>query len=257
VKVVILAGGFGTRISEESTIRPKPMVEIGDKPILWHIMKIYAAHGLTDFVISAGYKSYVIKEYFTNYYLHLTDVTVDLGANEVTTHTSRAEPWRVTIADTGETTMTGGRIKRVADYLDEGTFCMTYGDCVAAIDIERLVTFHREQGVLATVTAIQPPGRFGALELHEGETKIASFHEKPRGDGAWVNGGFFVLEPGIIDYIDEDRTIWEREPMERLARDGQLAAYRHTDYWQNLDTLRDKMVLEAQWNSGEAPWKTW
>jgi glucose-1-phosphate cytidylyltransferase len=257
VKVVILAGGFGTRISEESAIRPKPMVEVGGRPIVWHIMKIYAAYGLTDFVISAGYRSYVIKEFFANYFLHMTDVTFDLRANSMTPHASKVESWRVTVADTGEATMTGGRIKRVASHLDGDTFCMTYGDCVAAIDIHELLAFHREQGVLATVTAIQPPGRFGALGLHEGEHKVASFHEKPHGDGAWVNGGFFVLEPGVLDYIDDDASIWEREPMERLAQQGLLAAYRHTGYWQNLDTLRDKIVLEERWTSGDAPWKVW
>jgi glucose-1-phosphate cytidylyltransferase len=255
VKAVILAGGYGTRISEESSIRPKPMVEIGGRPILWHIMKIYDAYGTREFVVAAGFKSTVIKEFFANYFLHLTDVTFDLTANAMTAHDSAVEPWTVTVADTGEDAMTGGRLKAVAQYLDGGTFCMTYGDCVAAIDIHALVAYHREHGKLATLTAIQPPGRFGALNL-EGDV-VTSFHEKPRGDGAWVNGGFFVLEPGALDYVEGEQTIWEREPMERLAADGQLAAFRHEGYWQNLDTLRDKMILEAEWSSGQPPWKVW
>jgi glucose-1-phosphate cytidylyltransferase len=255
VKAVILAGGHGTRISEESAVRPKPMVEVGGRPIVWHIMKIYAAHGITDFVISAGYKSNVIKEYFANYFLHMSDITFDLRANSMTTHASAVEPWKVTIVDTGDATMTGGRLKRVKEHV--GTFCMTYGDCVAALDITALIEFHRERNALATVTAIQPPGRFGALALDEGGERIASFHEKPQGDGGWVNGGFFVLEPAAIDYIAQDDTTWEQEPMERLAQDGALAAYRHSGYWQNLDTLRDKMVLEDHWASGSAPWKVW
>ena len=257
MKAVILAGGFGTRISEESTVRPKPMVEIGGKPILWHIMKIYASHGVRDFVICAGYRGYMIKEYFANYFLHMADVTFDLETNEMTTHTTAAEPWRVTIVDTGENTMTGGRLKRVRDFVGGEAFCMTYGDCVSDIDIGALADFHRSQGVLTTVTAIQPPGRFGALGLREGTDKVAAFHEKPVGDGGWVNGGFFVLEPAALDYIDGDDTIWEREPLERLAHDGMLAAYRHAGYWQNMDTLRDKMILEQQWSSEAPPWKTW
>jgi len=257
MKVVILAGGYGTRISEESAVRPKPMVEIGEMPILWHIMKIYAAHGLTDFVISAGYKSHVIKEYFATYYLRRADVTFDLAANSMTTHGTEAEPWRVTVVDTGDATMTGGRVLRVRDHIGDETFCLTYGDCVADVNIGALVDFHREHGVLATVTAVQPPGRFGTLELrHEGD-RIEEFVEKPRGDGGWVNGGFFVLEPGALDYIAEDSTVWERGPMEQLARDGQLAAYRHEGYWQPMDTLRDKMVLEEHWAKGTAPWKVW
>jgi glucose-1-phosphate cytidylyltransferase len=255
VKAVILAGGYGTRLSEETGVRPKPMVEIGGTPIIWHIMKIYAAHGITDFVVSAGYKSYVIKEYFANYFLHASDVTFDLRKNEITTHVSRAEPWRVTVADTGDATMTGGRIKRVAEHLDGQTFCMTYGDCVSDIDVTALVEFHRAEGALATLTAVQPPGRFGALALEGG--RVETFHEKPEGDGGWVNGGFFVLEPGALDYIADDSTVWEREPMERLADDGRLAAYKHSGFWQPMDSLRDRMVLEEQWSSGSPPWKTW
>ena len=257
MKAVILAGGFGTRLSEETGVRPKPMVEIGGKPIIWHIMKIYSAHGIDEFVIAAGYKSHLLKEYFANYFLHTSDVTFDLANNTVTTHSSTSEPWRVTVVDTGDDTMTGGRLRRLRDYLGPGTFCMTYGDCLARIDVTRLVDFHREQNVLATLTAIQPPGRFGALALHEGEAKIERFHEKPTGDGGWVNGGFFVLEPGVLEYIDADTTVWEREPLERLAHEGKLAAYRHVDYWQNMDSLRDKVVLEEEWSSGEAAWKVW
>jgi glucose-1-phosphate cytidylyltransferase len=254
---VILAGGFGTRISEESSIRPKPMVEIGGMPIIWHIMKIYAAHGITDFVVCAGYKGYMVKEYFANYFLHRSDVTIDLANNSVTAHLTSAEPWKVTIVDTGGETMTGGRIKRVAEYLDDETFCMTYGDCVSNIDVDALIELHRGEGVLATVTAIQPPGRFGSLSLTDGDVRIRGFHEKPVGDGGWVNGGFFVLERAVLDYIEGDATIWEREPMERLANEGKLAAYRHGGYWQNMDTLRDRTLLEQQWQTGEAPWKKW
>jgi glucose-1-phosphate cytidylyltransferase len=257
MKVVLLAGGYGTRISEESAVRPKPMVEVGGRPILWHIMKIFGAYGCTDFVVSAGYKSHVIKEYFATYFLHVTDVTFDLAANSVTPHQGTAEPWRVTVADTGVQTMTGGRLKRVARFLDDETFCLTYGDCVANIDLPALLDFHREQNTLATVTAIQPPGRFGALGLQEGDSRPHSFEEKPRGDGGWVNGVFFVLEPGVLDFIDSDDSIWEREPMERLAAAGELSAYRHSGYWQNLDTLRDKMVLEELWEAGDPPWKVW
>jgi glucose-1-phosphate cytidylyltransferase len=257
VKAVILAGGYGTRLSEETGVRPKPMVEIGGMPMIWHIMKIYSAHGITDFVVSAGYKSYVIKEYFSNYFLHRSDVTFELDSGTMTVHSTAAEPWRVTVVDTGDRTMTGGRIARVAEHLDGEAFCLTYGDCVSDLDIRRLVDFHREQGVLATLTAIQPPGRFGAVGLREGETRIGSFHEKPAGDGGWVNGGFFVLEPGALDYVAGDETVWEAEPLEGLARDGKLAAYRHDGYWQNMDSLRDKMVLEELWASGNAPWKIW
>lgn len=256
MKAVILAGGYGTRISEESAVRPKPMVEIGDKPIIWHIMKHYSAHGIDDFVVSAGYKSHMIKEYFANYVMRESDLTVDLGANKISMHTTPPEAWKVTIVDTGDATMTGGRLKRVREFIGDETFCMTYGDCVSDLDIAKLVAFHRDQRVLTTLTAIQPPGRFGALSLGHGD-KIGSFEEKPKGDLGWVNGGFFVLEPGAIDYIDGDPTIWEREPLERLAADGQLAAYRHPGYWQNMDTLRDKMVLEELWSSGAPPWKVW
>jgi len=220
-------------------------------------MKIYSVHGINDFVIAAGYKSYLIKEYFANYFLHMSDVTIDLVENRMTTHSSAVEPWRVTIVETGDNTMSGGRIKRLRDYVGGETFCMTYGDCLARIDVTRLVEFHRQQGVHATLTAIQPPGRFGALGLHENEVKIQSFHEKPSGDGGWVNGGFFVLGSEALDYIEGDSTVWEREPLERLAQDGKLAAYRHEGYWQNMDSLRDKIVLEEQWASGEAPWKVW
>ena len=257
MKAVILAGGFGTRISEESTIRPKPMVEIGGKPILWHIMKLYAARGVAEFVICAGYRGSMIKDYFANYFLHRSDVTIDLASSSITTHSSDAEDWRVTIVDTGEDTMTGGRLKRVAAFVGDGTFFMTYGDCVSDVDLDALLAVHRSEGALATVTAIQPPGRFGALVLAEDHTRISAFHEKPTGDGGWVNGGFFVVEPAALDYVDGDATVWEREPLERLAADGNLAAYRHTGYWQNMDTLRDKMVLERQWASTAAPWKTW
>ena len=254
MKAVILAGGFGTRISEESAVRPKPMVEIGGHPILWHIMKIYSAHGIGEFVICAGFKGNQIKEYFANYVLNTSDVTFDLAANEIERHASTGEAWKVTVVDTGEDTMTGGRLKRIAPYVDD-TFCMTYGDCVSDIDVRALVAYHREHGVLATLTAIQPPGRFGALDL-EGD-RIAHFMEKPRGDGGWVNGGFFVLEPAALGYIDGDESIWEREPMQTLAHEGKLAAYRHEGYWQNMDTLRDRMVLEEQWASGSPPWKIW
>jgi glucose-1-phosphate cytidylyltransferase len=257
MKVVILAGGHGTRISEESAVRPKPMVEIGEMPILWHIMKIYAAHGHTDFVVSAGYKSHIIKEYFATYHLRRSDITFDLATNSVTTHGGDAEDWRVTVVDTGEATMTGGRVLRVREYLGDEPFCLTYGDCVGDVDIGKLVEFHRDHGVLATVTAVQPPGRFGTLNLRHEGSRIEEFVEKPRGDGGWVNGGFFVLEPGALDYISGESTVWEREPMENLARDGQLVAYRHEGYWQPMDTLRDKTVLEERWASGDAPWKVW
>jgi glucose-1-phosphate cytidylyltransferase len=257
VKAVILAGGYGTRISEESAVRPKPMVEIGGKPILWHIMKIYAAGKVDEFVICAGYRSYMIKEFFANYALHTTDVTVDLRDNRVEWHTRTAEPWRVTIVDTGDGTMTGGRLKRVRDYIGDETFFMTYGDCVADIDVCRLLEQHRSWGGLVTLTAIQPPGRFGAMVLSEGEHTIESFQEKPHGDGAWVNGGFFVVEPEALDYIKNDATVWERAPLEAIAHGGKLCAYRHEGFWHPMDTLRDKTVLEELWASGRAPWKVW
>jgi glucose-1-phosphate cytidylyltransferase len=257
VKVVILAGGYGTRISEESAVRPKPMVEIGGMPIIWHIMKIYSAQGLNDFVICLGYKGHMIKDFFANYALRASDVTFDLHANRRTTLSNNVEPWTVTLIDTGDKTMTGGRIKRVREFVGDETFCLTYGDCLAALDVKALVDFHREQEALATLTAVQPPGRFGVIALGEDETKISTFEEKPRGDGAWISGGFFVLEPKVLDYIEGDDTVWEREPLETLAREGNLAAYKHRAYWQNMDSLRDKIVLESQWDSGSPPWKIW
>jgi glucose-1-phosphate cytidylyltransferase len=255
VKAVILAGGYGTRISEESAVRPKPMVEIGEKPILWHIMKIYSAYGIDEFVIAAGYRGYMIKEYFANYFLHTTDITIDLPTREIQALASTAEPWKVTIVDTGEGTMTGGRLKRLREHVGEQTFCLTYGDCVTDLDIAKEVEFHRVAGALATLAAVQPPGRFGVLTLHD--DRVASFLEKPAGEGGWVNGGFFVVEPAVLDYIEGDETVWEREPMERLAQEGKLAAYRHAGFWQPMDTLRDKVLLEQQWASGQAPWKIW
>ena len=256
MKAVILAGGYGTRISEESAVRPKPMVDIGEKPIIWHIMKLYAAHGVTEFVIAAGYKGYVIKEYFANYYLHTTDVTVDLNTNALTPHASSAEPWKVTIVDTGDGTQTGGRLARLRDFIGDGTFCLTYGDCVSDLDVTREIQFHRDSGALATVTAVQPPGRFGSLTL-QGGVDVAHFMEKPMGDGGWINGGFFVFEPMILDYIEGDDTMLEGEPLERLAVEGRLKAFKHTGFWHPMDTLRDKMVLERMWTVGEAPWRVW
>jgi glucose-1-phosphate cytidylyltransferase len=255
MKAIILAGGLGTRISEETHLKPKPMIEIGGKPILWHVLKIYAAHGITDFIICAGYKSYVIKEYFANYFLHQSDVTFDLKENRMEVHHHRAEPWRVTIADTGEATMTGGRLKRVREYLGNETFCMTYGDGVGDVNITEAIALHRRSGRQATLTGVQPPGRFGALEV-EGDL-IRRFQEKPDGDGSWINGGFFVLEPSVIDHIADDTTLWEKQPLERLAQAGQLNLYRHPGFWQPMDTLRDKQHLEDLWASGKAPWKIW
>jgi glucose-1-phosphate cytidylyltransferase len=256
MKAVILAGGMGTRLSEETSTRPKPMIEIGGKPILWHILKIYSAHGINDFVICLGYKGYIIKEYFANYFLHMSDVTFDMAAtNRMEVHDAKAEPWRVTLVDTGEQTMTGGRLKRVQRYLGNEDFCFTYGDGVGDVDITALIALHRREGRLATVTATQPPGRFGALRIES--TRIAGFHEKPQGDGGWINGGYFVLSPRVLDYIDDDTTIWEREPLEGLARDNQLSAHLHHGFWQPMDTLRDKMHLEELWNNGNAPWKCW
>jgi glucose-1-phosphate cytidylyltransferase len=257
MKAVILAGGFGTRISEESAVRPKPMVEIGGEPILWHIMKIYSAHGINDFVVCLGYKGYLIKEYFHDYYLRMADVTIDIRNHRVEVHRNGAEPWRITLVETGGSTMTGGRIKRVRDHVGDETFCMTYGDGVGDVNVTDLVAFHRRRKVLGTLTAVQPPGRFGAFTLSEDDGRIGGFREKPAGDGAWINGGFFVLEPEVFDYIGGDSTVWEREPLERLARDGQLAAYRHRGFWQPMDTLRDKTVLNELWESGRAPWKVW
>lgn len=255
MKVVILAGGMGTRISEETAVRPKPMVEIGGKPILWHIMKIYSSHGLNDFIICLGYKGYVIKEYFANYFLHMSDVTFDMAKNRMDVHQNSAEPWRVTLVDTGESTMTGGRIRRIRKYLDEEDFCLTYGDGVGDVNIARLIAFHKTRGTLATLTATKPPGRFGSINLIE--SKVINFQEKPEGDGAWINGGFFVLSPKVLDYIEGDDTVWERAPMERLALEGQISAYLHEGFWQPMDTLRDKTHLEELWASGKAPWKRW
>lgn len=259
MKAVILAGGYGTRISEESSIRPKPMVDIGGKPILWHIMKIYSSHGINDFVICCGYKAYMIKEYFANYFLHTADVTFDMRYNSMQVHQAVAEPWKVTLVDTGEKTMTGGRIKRVREFIGNEPFCMTYGDGVGDVDITALIEYHRTQRTLATLTAVQPPGRFGAFTLDTDEGRITSFYEKPDGDGegAYINGGYFVLDPKVIDYIGDDSTVWEREPLERLAHDGQLSAYRHHGFWQPMDTLRDKHYLEELWQKDNAPWKQW
>jgi glucose-1-phosphate cytidylyltransferase len=258
MKAVILAGGFGTRLSEETAVRPKPMVEIGGRPIIWHIMRSYAAHGIDDFIVCCGYRGEVLKEYFLNYSRWESDLTVDLSSGDVKVHRGAREPWRVTLIDTGLDTMTGGRLRRIRSYLDDETFCLTYGDGVSDVPISDLVAFHQAQGALATLTAVQPPGRFGALTLHQGEDRIAHFMEKPSngdgGDEAWINGGYFVLEPEAIDFIDGDATVWEREPMERLAREGQLAAYRHQGFWQPMDTLRDKHLLEDLWERGEAPW---
>jgi glucose-1-phosphate cytidylyltransferase len=257
MKAVILAGGLGTRLSEETALRPKPMVEIGGKPILWHIMKMYAHHGINDFVICCGYKGYVIKEYFANYFLHMSDITFDMQANSMQVHQKRAEPWKVTLVDTGDDSMTGGRLARVAAHVkDEEAFCLTYGDGVADVDIGASIEFHRQHGKLATLTATYPPGRFGALDIQNQQVK--SFKEKPRGDGALINGGFFVLSPKVLSYIQQgDSTIWEQEPLAELAQDGELMAYQHDGFWQPMDTLRDKHHLEELWASGQAPWKKW
>ncbi len=257
MKAVILAGGLGTRISEETTVKPKPMVEIGGQPILWHIMKIYSSHGVNDFIICCGYKGHVIKEYFANYSLHRSDVTFDFRNNKTKIHANNSEPWTVTLVDTGPTTMTGGRLKRVKKYIGNETFCFTYGDGLADINIKELVDFHKQQNTAATLTATQPPGRFGAFTLGHDQMKITSFHEKPTGDGAWINGGYFVLEPQVIDYIEDDASVWEQEPLQGLARDSMLAAYKHCGFWQPMDTLRDKHYLEGLWDEGKAPWKTW
>lgn len=254
MKAVILAGGLGTRLSEETSTRPKPMVEIGGRPILWHILKIYSAHGINDFVICAGYKGYIIKEYFANYFLHMSDVTFDMVNNTMKVHQKKAEPWKVTIVDTGDDTMTGGRIKRIANYVD-GTFCCTYGDGVGDIDITSLISYHKTTGRKATLTGVQPPGRFGALELEQ--DRVVSFQEKPEGDGSWINGGFFVLEPSVLDEIENDSTIWERKPLESLASQQQLGIYKHPGFWRPMDTLRDKHELENLWETGTAPWKKW
>lgn len=256
MKAVILAGGLGTRLSEETESRPKPMVDIGGKPILWHIMKMYSAHGINDFVICCGYKGYVIKEYFANYFLHMSDVTFNMRDNNMEVHNKRAEPWNVTLVDTGENSMTGGRLRRVADYIkDEEAFCFTYGDGVGDIDITETIRFHKDHGKVATLTATFPPGRFGALDIHN--RQVVSFKEKPKGDGALINGGFFVLTPKVLDYLVNDSSVWEQAPLMRLAEDDELMAYEHDGFWQPMDTLRDKHLLEELWNSGNAPWKIW
>lgn len=255
MKAVILAGGYGTRLSEETAVRPKPMVEIGGKPILWHIMKIFSAYGIHEFVICCGYKGYMIKDYFSSYFMQMSDITFDMNDNKMHVHANGSDPWKVTLVDTGEKTMTGGRLKRVGQYIGKEAFCFTYGDGVSDIDIGRLVKFHEEKKTLATLTAVQPPGRFGILTLEK--DRVVSFREKPQGDGAWINGGFFVLEPAVIDYIDDDSTVWEQEPLRRLAQDDMLSAYRHYGFWHPMDTLRDKHVLEDLWESGKAPWKKW
>ncbi len=257
MKAVILAGGLGTRLSEETTIKPKPMVEIGGRPVLWHIMKIYSAYGINDFIICCGYKGYVIKEYFANYFLHMSDVTFDMRFNQMNIHCGYAEPWRVTLVDTGDQTMTGGRLKRVKEHIGSETFCFTYGDGVSNVNIKDLIAFHKRQKTLATLTASQPPGRFGAICLGEEQSKITSFREKPEGDGAWVNSGYFVLEPEVIELIPDDSTVWEQEPLQKLAQMDQLSAFKHNDFWQPMDTLRDKTYLEEQWQNGNAPWKVW
>lgn len=257
MKAVILAGGLGTRLSEETSLRPKPMVEVGGRPILWHIMKIYSSHGVNDFVICCGYKGYVIKEFFANYLLHRSDVTIDIQNNRLDIHQNTAEPWRVTLVDTGDNSGTGGRLRRVREYLDDETFFFTYGDGVSNVDLKALLEFHKSQNTLATLTAVQPPGRYGAFKMSEDKSRILNFREKPAGDGAWINGGFFALEPKAIDYVDHDEVFWEEEPLGRIAEDGQLSAYMHHGYWQSMDTLRDKHVLEGLWQKGEAPWKTW
>ena len=255
MKAVILAGGLGTRISEETNLKPKPMVEIGGRPILWHVMKIYSTYGINDFIICAGYKSYVIKEYFANYFLHMSDVTFDMSANQMEVHERRSEPWRVTIIDTGETTMTAGRLKRRGKYKGNETFSFTNGDGVGNLDIASLISFHKRSGCRATLTGVQPPGRYGALDIKD--NRVAHFQEKPEGDGSWINGGFFVLEPSVIDLIADDKTVWEREPLEILAAESQLSVFKHGGFWQPMDTLRDKVYLEELWASGKAPWKLW
>lgn len=256
MKAVILAGGLGTRISEETSVRPKPMVDIGGKPILWHIMKMYSAHGVNDFVICCGYKGYVIKEYFANYFLHMSDVTFDMQNNQMSVHQRKAEPWSVTLVDTGEETMTGGRLRYIADHVqDDPAFCLTYGDGVADVDIHALIEFHRGHGKAATITAVQPPGRYGALRM-DGDL-VEGFLEKPRGDGGWINGGFFVLAPSCLAQVSDDTTVWEAEPLTNLAEQGELMAFKHDGFWQPMDTLRDKILLEDLWRSGRAPWKTW
>ncbi len=255
MKAVILAGGYGTRISEETHLKPKPMIEIGGKPILWHIMKLYSSFGINDFVICCGYKGYMIKEYFANYFLHMSDVTFDMKNNSMEVHHKFVEPWTVTLVDTGLDTMTGGRLKKIKEYVEDDTFCCTYGDGLSDIDISELISFHKNQNTFATVTAVQPPGRFGILDIRN--RKVSNFIEKPTGDGSWINGGFFVLQPEIFDYISDEKTIWEKEPLEKLSKDNQLSAHKHEGFWQPLDTLRDKNLLEELWTNGKAPWKKW
>ena len=255
MKAVILAGGLGTRLSEETSVRPKPMVEIGGMPILWHIMKIYSAYGINDFIICCGYKGYMIKEFFSNYFLRICDITFDLKNNKMEVHQNDVEPWRVTLIDTGEKTMTGGRLRKVGQYVRNETFCFTYGDGVSDINIKELIDFHKKEKTLATLTAVQPPGRFGIITLRG--NRVTNFREKPHEDGAWINGGFFVLQPEVIDYIEDDFTVWEQEPLRRLSQDGMLSAYTHYGFWQPMDTLRDKNVLEELWQSGKALWKIW
>jgi glucose-1-phosphate cytidylyltransferase len=256
MKVVLLAGGLGTRLSEETSVRPKPMVEIGGMPIIWHIMKHYSSFGFNDFVICLGYKGYMVKEYFTNYFVHMSDVTVDLKNNKVEVHSNHAEPWKVTMVDTGNETMTGGRLKRVEEYVNDGTFMMTYGDGLIDLDINKLVSFHKSKKVKATLTAVKPTGKWGQLDINNKDI-VESFVEKPKGDGGYINGGFFVLEPEVFDYIEDDTTIWERAPLENLAAENELTAYRHDGFWYAMDTLRDKTFLENKWASGNAPWKSW
>jgi glucose-1-phosphate cytidylyltransferase len=257
MKAVILAGGLGTRISEETHLKPKPMIEIGGRPILWHIMKIYSHHGIHDFIICCGYKGYLIKEYFANYFLHMSDVTFDMAQNVMEVHQRHAEPWKVTLVDTGDDTMTGGRLRRVAPYLgDDETFCFTYGDGVSDVDISAMIAFHRERGRMATLAAVHPPGRFGALDIGA-DQRVLTFKEKPKGDGGTINGGFFILSRGVIDLLVDDNTVWEREPLETLAEQGQLSAYQHGGFWQPMDTLRDRTLLEQLWAQGRAPWKVW
>lgn len=255
MNAVILAGGLGTRLSEETHLKPKPMVEIGGYPILWHIMKIFSSHGINEFIICLGYKGYVIKEYFANYFLHMSDVTFDLTTNEMCVHHQYCEPWKVTLVDTGVHSMTGGRLRRIRNYLSDDDFCFTYGDGVSDVNVTELINFHREMNAMATVTAVQPPGRFGSMEIEA--NKVISFQEKPLGDGSWINGGFFVLSPKVIEYIKDDNTIWEREPLEALSSGKRLSVYKHSGFWQAMDTLRDKEKLEELWRNGQAPWKTW
>ncbi|MCP9925976.1 glucose-1-phosphate cytidylyltransferase [Synechococcus lacustris C3-12m-Tous] len=257
MKAVILAGGLGTRISEETHLRPKPMIEIGGKPILWHILKLYSHYGINEFVVCCGYKGYIIKEYFANYFLHMSDVTFNMRTNSMEVHQKNAEPWKVTLVDTGENTLTGGRLKRVREYISDSTFCFTYGDGVANVQIDRLIQKHQAGGKLATVTAVQPPGRYGLLALDDRTGLVSGFQEKPQGDGGWINGGFFVLEPEVLDLIEGDNTTWEQEPLKHLAANRQLQAYQHRGFWQPMDTLRDRVQLEELWNSGKAPWKLW